>query len=531
MTSGIGWGAVGTTLLVGVCAFAGCEKRSAKAPEPEPSKIVVLNNDCTQFQATFPEEKMTEAGAKEYFDRMNVGGNTHFFMNPQGLVAYYPSKVLDTAWHADDPRVKVNDSPCTKRAKLLADRGVDQYAVWVKCARARGISPWLSMRMNDIHSICSPDSSHESRFWLDHPEFRRVPGSNGGRNWSHGALDFTHREVRDLALATAREMLENWDVDGFECDWLRFPHQVNDAAEKDGSGCAALTAFMRDLRRVVDEIGARRGRKIKIAVRVASRMEAAKGLGTDAVAWVKEGLVDWVIASNFFTCTDFGLPLAQWREALKAANPQVKVLVGLDHAGVCRANIFRSPTLEECNGYFERMYAEKTDGFYFFNYFCYNGTPAATLIQKQGCADEATVRAAARAYPVTFVDATPAGMPSGNRFPCTVQAAQSFKIKIGKVGNPAGASVQLLFEGAVGEQLAPAVTLNGQRGKGFRVLDAKTILPTLKPNHGFAACEIDLPVAALVDGVNEVTVGPSAKPLRLQGVELCLQANKKTEAK
>ena len=120
-------------------------------------------------------------------------------------------------------------------------------------------------------------------------------------------------------------------------------------------------------------------------------------------------------------------------------------------------------------------------------------------------------------------------MDSGCRFPCSLKGRQAFTVKIGKVGNPAGASVQLLFEGEVNERSAPKVFLNGKSDSGFKSLDVRSVLPSLKSDKVYSACEIPVPVEALRDGDNELVVGPSKTGLRLEGVELCLQACKEVE--
>lgn len=55
------------------------------------------------------------------------------------------------------------------------DMGIDPYAVWADECRVCGVSPWLTIRMNDVHFVNDQTDGMHSDFWLKHPEFWRVP--------------------------------------------------------------------------------------------------------------------------------------------------------------------------------------------------------------------------------------------------------------------------------------------------------------------------------------------------------------------
>ena len=125
--------------------------------------------------------------------------------------ANFDSKAFEPIWKAiGEPGRKPGWGV---KAKMLHDRGVDPYAVWVKGCRERRVSPWISMRMNDVHNVHDPSFCSLSTFWLKHPEFRREPGAtvrNGGQ-WTCWALDYSHPEVRAYSLAFVKELLERYD--------------------------------------------------------------------------------------------------------------------------------------------------------------------------------------------------------------------------------------------------------------------------------------------------------------------------------
>ena len=497
--------------------------------------MVVLNQDCSEFQAKFPAEKMTVEGAREYFDRMNMGGNTHLFINPQAHNAAYPTKAGNAVWEPD-PRVGLptrgwrgdrfvdfkEPPPFIVNSKLLAERGVDYVRVWIDRARERGISPWLSMRMNDAHDLFNPSSFSVSTFWLDHPECRIVPGSDGWRDgkptWWDAAYDYAHPEVRGHMLAIAREMLEKWDVDGIECDWMRFTHHVSKAEELAHTGHRHLTAFMRDFRKLADEVGSKRGRRIRVAARVAPRPDEAFGFGCDAEAWAREGLVDVVIASEFLFQSDFSLPCLKWKQILARANPQVKFLVGIDSTGITRDGVHCGLTRPELCAYFERMYEEGADGAYFFNYFlCNPNDPASRLVHVEGIRDAVKLRAEARTYPVTCNPCVPAGRSCEFPFPAKLDRRWERHILLGRKGHPSSVRLRLLVDGVIADADHDRVRLNGAAPTSVaKVKNAP------KTKEGRQTYEFDYPVDALFDWDNYVRIDPFRDAVTLLGVDLML---------
>jgi hypothetical protein len=86
------------------------------------------------------------------------------------------------------------------------------------------ISPWISMRMNDVHFADKTDHYYHSSFWRNNPSFWRVPNEKSD-NWnnqalaldpdairtddsnlftSNRALNYVHPEVREHQMSIAR---------------------------------------------------------------------------------------------------------------------------------------------------------------------------------------------------------------------------------------------------------------------------------------------------------------------------------------
>ena len=60
---------------------------------------------------------------------------------------------------------------------------------------------------------------HHSRFWKAHPEYWRVPGSVHA--YADRALDYAIPAVRENHLRLIAELLDRYDIDGLELDWMR----------------------------------------------------------------------------------------------------------------------------------------------------------------------------------------------------------------------------------------------------------------------------------------------------------------------
>jgi len=115
-------------------------------------RVVAVNEDNDHY---FKQDAslMTEEALVAYVDRLAGGKVTHFVMCPSGQRPSYGSKAWEPIWTGLDEAGGQSQpwhySGWARNAKLLFDRGIDPYHVWIRRCRERGISPWLSPRMND----------------------------------------------------------------------------------------------------------------------------------------------------------------------------------------------------------------------------------------------------------------------------------------------------------------------------------------------------------------------------------------------
>jgi len=254
----------------------------------EPRFPLIINEDNSHFFGSRGPEEMTLEGLHAFVDQYAGTAVTHLFLCPNSMKTSYDSAVWDAMWELGSQKPPEDDfaRKWLENARLLHERGLDPYAIWIARCREKGISPWLSMRMNDIHNV--DDTTHyiHGSFWVDHPEYWRVPHAEKG--FFERALDYGQEPVRAHHLALVRELLQRYDPDGLELDWMRFGWHF--APGKEAEGAEVLTEFMHEVRALAEEAAKRRGHPIKISARVPAHPDAARGLGMDAVRWGKEGL-------------------------------------------------------------------------------------------------------------------------------------------------------------------------------------------------------------------------------------------------
>lgn len=348
-----------------VCAFS-----SASADDAAQSRAgLMLNEDNSHFFSSRQPEQMTLEGLNAFVDQYAGTTVTELFLSPNAMRASFRSSTRDAIWDEGTQTLPTRDQPgglWPHNARLLYDRGLDPYAVWIARCREKGIVSWLSMRMNDLHEVTDPKNFMHSTFWVQHPEFRRVPDTKTG-SWTDRALDYGHPEVRDHAMAFVRELLERYDPDGLELDWMRFGYHF--APGKEAEGAELLTAFMREVRSLAQISAAKRGHPIRIAARVPTHPDAARGLGMDGVLWAKEGLVDVLVPSPFWTTSDFDIPMELWREQMGDAAKHVVLAAGLEFN--VRGNPSGGPQpndLESVRGFAAASLHRGADRIYLFNF-------------------------------------------------------------------------------------------------------------------------------------------------------------------
>ena len=128
---------------------------------------------------------------------------------------------------------------------------------------------------------------------------------------------YAYPEVRGLMLSIIRESMTTFDADGANLCFVRgtefvlYRQPVLDDFRKTYGADARkfnfsdprlmklrgsyITQFVRDARRVLDEVGAKKGKRLELSAWVFPELDRNRRNGTDVESWIKAGLLDSVI--------------------------------------------------------------------------------------------------------------------------------------------------------------------------------------------------------------------------------------------
>ncbi len=413
---------------------------------------IAINEDNSHFFGSRPPEAMTEAGLRELIDHYAGPLTREVLLNPNAMRASYAARTWEPIWEGIEFRedgtachrgmeLKPRGARWPRNAQLLHERGLNPYAVWLAYAREKGLGAWLTMRMNDIHSVDEPNNFMHSAFWREHPEFRRVP--HRFARWQDAALDYGRPEVRERSLAQARELLETFDLDGLELDWMRFGYHFRPGHEAEGR--ELLTEFVGQVRALAQQAAARLGHPVKLGVRVPARPETAAELGMDAVVWAQAGLVDMVVPTAFWATTDYTMPIRPWKQLLPAS---VTLAAGLELNS--RAYPAAPPlrnTAEMVFGYAANYLWQGADRIYLFNHMD-SETAVATETDRLRilnlAGDAAAIQQQVRRHVVTYTDTVQDGREVGYALPVSLGTNQFREMRIPVGYAPQGAVQAIL---------------------------------------------------------------------------------------
>lgn len=277
-------------------------------------------------------------------------------------VMYYPTNVGTMRGTLSTPAEQAKWPPSEKQrfenVKAFFDSGVDPYAIMLAEARRRGREALLTFRMNDDHG----NDFLRTQFLADHPDWRLGTEQYKGS----GAMDFGRDEVREYTIRLIEEAVRRYDSDGIELDFNRFPKFFKDGLTDERIG--KMNSLVEKVRRMLDEVGLERGRRLVLAVRVPSNYgrtpptpETARELGCDVSAWVNNGWVDFVTVSEFlFERGD--LPIDAWKQAVTS----VPVYGGIE---CTRGGGAKNLTADEYRAAATHLIKSGSDGVYLFNFF------------------------------------------------------------------------------------------------------------------------------------------------------------------
>ena len=171
------------------------------------------------------------------------------------------------------------------------EAGHDPLKVVIDRAHEKGVQVICSIRINEGSSPTGENLYMVGRLKYEKPDVmigEEYPGNPSAAT----AYDFAHPEVREERLAVIEEVCERYEADGLEIDdYIRVFFKPSEVEKN----TPLLTEFVRDVRRLLDRIGEKRGQRLLLAARAHPVEDANLAIGMDVRTWLSEKLVDLVV--------------------------------------------------------------------------------------------------------------------------------------------------------------------------------------------------------------------------------------------
>ena len=258
---------------------------------PRP-RIIFNDDNCSLSKLPRPHSVEQVALGVDYLRGTQVDMLCWFVAD--GVAYSYPSEVLETLYDLVDRREFGIGEP-DKLPLWLHRQGIDYLPVLIDRAHEAGITFVASFRMNDAHLKSSPSGVLASEFWRTHQQYRLWEVIDG-YTYYNACLDYSYPEVRRPYLDAVEEVATRYDVDGVELDFCRNPlvFQPSEAWAKRH----ILTRFLQDVRRRLNRIGTRKGRRLQLLVRTVFCESMQRRAGMDVRAWLERHIPDILVMSH-----------------------------------------------------------------------------------------------------------------------------------------------------------------------------------------------------------------------------------------
>ena len=332
-------------LFVVYLALNGCAEGRSR---PAPPFRTLFSNDMTNITTCC--SPYSPAGTPFRLDGLHgsvdetvgVGIDVHFLQPAFGWVALWKSDTYPyDKQHSDWLMQEFGIEPSCYGRYML--QGGDIVGDFVERCREKGMKTFISLRMNDHHRMenvpvlkelmstyGASDSSFQfrrnwgnpdffvryrdmvdnrmdlsvSRVKEENPEYRlgyqtAIPERGDMELWDyvrrhreelrvHSLWNWAMPGARQHKLDFVTEICEQYDIDGFELDFMRRPPYFSDDTPMDERQ-EIMTAFIRKVRDVLDRT-AKEGQYRWLSVRVPFRLPALRAIGVDVKDWHDAGV-------------------------------------------------------------------------------------------------------------------------------------------------------------------------------------------------------------------------------------------------
>ena len=225
-----------------------------------------------------------------------------------GDVYFHDSKVGRVVGQMKEVWENYIDWRIMRMVEAGKELGTDQLREVIGQGHKMGLAVFPSLKLQDNSA---PGGERCGRLKWEQ-EAAVCIGEEGRAQWSY---DYANELVRQSKLDMIREVLEDYEADGIELDFLFGSNYFKQAEVEKNT--PLMSRFIGQVRELATQIGQTQGREIPIMARVPLKKEENLEMGLDVEAWFKEGTIDYVVGQDGDAVTDTGIQ-APWLPA--AAN-------------------------------------------------------------------------------------------------------------------------------------------------------------------------------------------------------------------
>jgi len=250
--------------------------------DPSTKRGMVIHEGRAAWGAGEPGSGIDADGAMAW---RNTDVGKYLLQTPGTGVANWPSKATSLVGEM----VSNSDWKWMQRG-CRREYDYTQWAVRNKQESFRVAADVLKGSSTEFHASLRMNLFDEGRlgkhlngkFWSEHPEMRK-PG---------GCLDYAIPEVRTFIIGILMELANNYDVNGINMDFTRWP-PVAWPARHDFS---LLLNFIKEVRRSLDKVQADKGCKLALSAHLVDAFYAGSldSQKIDLDAWLATGVLDFI---------------------------------------------------------------------------------------------------------------------------------------------------------------------------------------------------------------------------------------------
>ena len=270
----------------------------------KPPFNVLYSNDFTNMGIVSPWHRRGEPFHPDHLRasvREAKGVSVHMLQPAHGAVPWWPSTLYTLQSHHSWWAKHFGIEPARLRLPGVHEyvlKDGDPFLDFIDACQKEGQAPFISMRLNDVHHLHHADTPGNTRgihaisqFYVEHPEWRLGAVGSG--------LDWSVPEVRRHMFAFIEEICTNYDLAGFELDFMRFPNFFKKEVPSDRR-VEIITGFVADVRKLLDRT-ARSGQHRWLCARVPCLLDMHADVGLDLPSLVDAGVEMLNLSASYFT--------------------------------------------------------------------------------------------------------------------------------------------------------------------------------------------------------------------------------------